>query len=67
MPLRAGHAVSFPAGTAIAHTFVNRGTEECTLFVAGERRPDADRVFYPEDLEYDAHHATTRPQRHWTR
>ncbi len=23
-PLRAGHAVSFPAGTGIAHTFVNR-------------------------------------------
>lgn len=67
IPLRAGHAVSFPAGTGIAHSFVNRGTEECTLFVVGERRPDTDRVFYPEDPEYDAHHAKHRPTRHWTR
>jgi uncharacterized cupin superfamily protein len=67
IPLRAGHAVSFPAGTEIAHTLVNRGNEECTLFVVGERRPETDRVFYPEDAEYDAHHARTWPERHWTR
>ena len=67
IPLRAGHAVSFPAGTGIAHTFVNRGSAECTLFVIGERRPDSDRVFYPEDQEYDAQLATNRPERHWTR
>lgn len=67
IPLRAGHGVSFPPGTEIAHTFVNRGNEECTLFVVGERRPETDRVFYPEDLEYDAHHAASRPERHWTR
>lgn len=66
IPLRAGHAVSFPAGTGIAHAFVNPGTEECTLFVVGERREE-DKVFYPEDLEYDAHHAKTKPERHWTR
>ena len=67
IPLRAGHGVSFPAGTELAHTFVNHGTEECTLLVVGERRPDTDRVFYPENDEYDAHHAKTRPERHWTR
>jgi len=65
LPLRAGHAVSFPPGTGIAHTFVNRGTEECVLFVVGERRPTEDRVVYPEDPAYDAHHAATRADRHW--
>jgi len=67
IPLRAGHAVSFPAATGIAHTFVNHGTEECAVLVVGERRPDVDRVFYPDDLEYDAHFAKNRPQRYWKR
>ena len=67
IPLRAGHAVSFPHGTGIAHTFVNRGAEECTLFIVGERRPGVDRVFYSDDAEYDAHHAKTRPEAHWLR
>jgi uncharacterized cupin superfamily protein len=66
IPLRAGHAVSFTAGTGLAHTFVNHGTEECALLIVGERRPE-DRVFYPEDPSYDAHHAQARPDRHWTR
>lgn len=66
IPLRAGHAVCFPAGTGIAHTFVNQGTEECTLIVVGERNPE-DRVVYPEDEEFDAHFARTKPQKHWQR
>jgi uncharacterized cupin superfamily protein len=66
IPLRAGHAVSFPAGTGIAHTVVNRSDGECTLFVVGERRPGVDRCFYPEDSEYDVHLQQTRPERHWT-
>ncbi len=64
-PLRAGHVVSFPAGTGIGHCFVNRGTEECTILVVGERRPD-DRWRYPEDEAYQAHVAATRPERVWT-
>lgn len=67
IPLRAGHVVSFPAGTGIAHTFVNHGTEPCELFVVGERKPGRDRVFYPEDPAYDAHLELTRPERHWKR
>jgi uncharacterized cupin superfamily protein len=67
IPLRAGHLVSFPAGTGIAHTFVNRGTQECTLLVIGERKPDVDRWTYPEDGAYDEHFARTRPERHWKR
>src|SRR5262249_40947787 len=31
IPLRAGHVVSFPPGTGIAHTFVNPGDDECVL------------------------------------
>ena len=65
--LRAGHGVSFPAGTGIAHCFVNHGTEECTLLVIGERKPDVDRWFYAEDLDYDADFAKRRPERHWKR
>jgi uncharacterized cupin superfamily protein len=67
IPLRAGHAASFPAGTGIAHTFVNRGTEECTLFIVGERRRGVDRAFYAEDAAYDAHFAKTHPERYWHR
>ncbi len=65
--LRAGHVVSFPAGTGIAHTFLNRSTEPCDLFVVGERKPGKDRVFYPDDPAYDAHLELTRPERHWKR
>jgi uncharacterized cupin superfamily protein len=67
VPLRAGHAVSFRAGTAIAHTFVNRGDAECVLVVVGERRRDVDRVFYPEDAAYEADLKAKRPERHWSR
>jgi uncharacterized cupin superfamily protein len=66
VPLRAGHLVSFPAGTGIAHTFVNHGPDECTLFVIGERKPETDRWAYPEDPEYEAHFARTRPEKHWS-
>jgi uncharacterized cupin superfamily protein len=65
VPLRAGHGVAFPAGTGIAHCFVNHGTEECVLLVIGERKPGVDRWFYAEDKAYDEHFARTRPDRHW--
>ena len=65
IPLRAGHVVSFVAGTRIAHCFVNRGARDCVTLTVGERKRDLDRFFYAEDLEYDAHVARTRPERHW--
>jgi uncharacterized cupin superfamily protein len=65
IPLRAGHAVTFPPGTGIAHCFVNRGGEECALLVVGERKPEADRVRYPEDGAYDEHFARTQPEAYW--
>jgi uncharacterized cupin superfamily protein len=67
VPLRPGHLVSFPAGTGIAHTFVNHGAQECTLLVIGERKPDTDRWSYPEDPDYDQHLARTQPEKHWRR
>jgi uncharacterized cupin superfamily protein len=44
--LRPGDVVGFPAGTGIAHTFLNDTDEECELFVVGERRAD-NEVWYP--------------------
>jgi uncharacterized cupin superfamily protein len=65
VPLRAGHAVSFVAGTGIAHCFVNHGTRDCIMLTVGERKRDVDRGFYAEDREYDAFFAREHPERHW--
>lgn len=65
VPLRAGHVVSLPAGTGIAHCFVNRSTSDCRLFTVGERKRDVERSFYAEDAEYDAFFARTRPECYW--
>ncbi len=67
IPLRAGHTVSFPAGTGVAHCFVNHGTRDCLLLCVGERHRGIDRCFYPEDREYDEHLRRTRPERYWSR
>jgi uncharacterized cupin superfamily protein len=64
IPLRAGHAVTFLAGTRIAHCAWNRSTRDCVLLVVAARS-DLDRVFYPEDRKFDAHVAATRPDRWW--
>jgi uncharacterized cupin superfamily protein len=64
VPLRAGHAVTFLAGTRIAHCAWNRGDRDCLLLVVAARS-DGDRVFYPEDTAYDAHVAAKRPERWW--
>jgi|GEM_PF-372745 len=65
VPLRAGHVVSFVAGTGIAHCFVNRGAHDCRLFTVGERKRGIERSFYAEDAEYDAFFARERPECHW--
>jgi uncharacterized cupin superfamily protein len=61
-----GDFVCFPAGTGIAHTFVNHGTADFEALVVGEHRPDEDRCRYPEDSAYDAHLRATNPERHWS-
>ena len=64
VPLRAGHVVSFPAGTRLAHCFANRGTRDCLIFTVGERKGD-ERCFYAEDKDYDAFFARERPHEYW--
>jgi uncharacterized cupin superfamily protein len=63
--VRAGHCISFPAGTRIAHCFVNHGSADAVILCFGQRKPGIDRCGYPEDREYDAHRARTRPETHW--
>ena len=65
VPLRAGHVVSFVAGTGLAHCFVNRGTSDCRLFTVGEQKRGIERSFYAEDTDYDAFFARERPECHW--
>ncbi len=67
VPLRAGHAVSFVAGTGIAHCFVNRGTRDCVMLTIGERKRGVDRAFYAEDEDYDAFFRREHPERYWSR
>jgi uncharacterized cupin superfamily protein len=38
--------VGFPAGTGLAHTFINDSEAEVRLLVVGERRPE-NRIIYP--------------------
>jgi len=46
-PLKPGDAVGFPAGTGIAHTFINNSDAEVRLLVFGEKRPADNTFFYP--------------------
>ena len=46
-PLKRGDAVGFPAGTGIAHTFMNNTESEVRLLVVGERTKPENRIFYP--------------------
>jgi uncharacterized cupin superfamily protein len=45
--LKPGDAVGFPAGTGIAHTFLNNTDAEVRLLVVGERTKPENRIFYP--------------------
>ena len=52
--LRAGDCAGFPAGQANGHHIVNRSSEMAVLLEVGSRRPEEDRVDYPDiDLTYD--------------
>ena len=48
--LAAGDSVAFPAGTGIAHTFINHSSGPIELLVVGEHNPE-DRVHYPVNPE----------------
>ncbi|MFN7758730.1 MAG: cupin domain-containing protein [Betaproteobacteria bacterium] len=45
--LAPGDAVGFPAGTGIAHTFINNTSDPVRLLVGGERDRDDNRCHYP--------------------
>ncbi len=42
-----GDAVGFPAGTGVAHTFINNTGEDVRLLVVGEATRKDNRIFYP--------------------
>jgi uncharacterized cupin superfamily protein len=45
--LAPGDAVGFPAGTGIAHTFINNTDAEVRLLVVGEANKAENRICYP--------------------
>jgi len=46
-PLVPGDAVAFPAGTGIAHSFLNNSNEDIHILVVGEASRDENRINYP--------------------
>jgi uncharacterized cupin superfamily protein len=46
--LAPGDFVAFPAGTGIAHTFLNNTKKTCVLLVGGEANKPQNKVFYPQ-------------------
>jgi uncharacterized cupin superfamily protein/GNAT superfamily N-acetyltransferase len=53
-PLMAGHAVGFPAGTGVSHTFINNTESEVELLVLGERTKEENKYIYPMNLELES-------------
>ncbi len=49
--LRPGDGVGFPAGTGIAHTFINNSSAEVHLLVVGETMKPDNRIVYPRNPE----------------
>lgn len=55
-PLTAGHAVGFPAGTGIAHTFINNTNEDIEMVILGERSKKENKCSFPVNPElYEEH------------
>ncbi|RZS83989.1 putative cupin superfamily protein [Phyllobacterium myrsinacearum] len=52
--LKAGDAVGFPAGTGIAHSFLNNTAEEVRLLVVGETPKPENLIYYPRHPERKA-------------
>ena len=46
-PLAPGDFVAFPAGTGIAHTFINDSENTCLLLVGGEASKPDNKIYYP--------------------
>lgn len=52
--LKPGDGVGFPAGTGIAHTFLNNTPAEVRLLVVGESSKPENRIAYPLNLDRKA-------------
>ena len=50
-PSAPGEAVGFPAGTGLAHSFLNNTDSDVELLVVGDRPLAANRNFYPVNPE----------------
>lgn len=60
-PMERGDLAAFPAGTGIAHTFINNGASEAVLLVGGEGNKPDNRIIYPRNPERRAQ----LPWSHW--
>jgi len=49
--LEAGDAVAFPAGTGIAHSFLNNSDEDMHLIILGEHELPGNQLYYPLNPE----------------
>ena len=58
-PMEKGDLAAFPAGTGIAHTFINNSDREALLLVGGEGNKCDNRIVYPRNPE-------RRPQLPWS-
>lgn len=66
-PLKPGDGVGFPAGTGIAHVFINNTDSDVRLLVVGEASRQRSRIHYPlhptRNAEIGARHWENRPKR----
>lgn len=53
-PLEPGDSVAFPAGTGIAHSFLNNSDEDMHLLVIGEANKPGAKINYPINPERNA-------------
>jgi uncharacterized cupin superfamily protein len=65
--LKPGDGVGFPAGTGIAHVFINNTDSDVRLLVVGEASRQRSRIDYPlhpkRNAEIGERHWKDRPQR----
>jgi uncharacterized cupin superfamily protein len=50
-PLEPGDGVGFPAGTGIAHSFLNNSDADVHLLIVGEHNRPGNQLFYPLNPE----------------
>jgi uncharacterized cupin superfamily protein len=62
-PLETGDSVALPAGSGIAHSFLNNSDEDMHLVTIGEANKDRNRINYPLNPERNAEFA--RRNRYW--